>query len=253
MAVLPENNEIVLCTVKKVLPHSVFLSLDNYPEAEGMLHISEISSGWVKNIKDVATEGKSMVCKVVNINPKMNQVDLSLRKLKDFEKKEFLKQLKKERKIQRIISVISEKLKLSEKEVEHIKEKIVKEYDTFSDFFDCYEENGESVVDELKLGPKFEKELLPLLEQAKEKKRIVLKYDFSVSSTLPDGIEKIKEFFKELNKKFNAEEVYLGSGKYLVKFTVTTTKEIKKLIADVEEFCRKKSSKEFKVEFKENE
>lgn len=253
MAVLPEGNEIVLCTVKKILPHSIFLSLDNYPDAEGMLHISEISSSWVKNIKDVATEGKNMVCKVIGVNTKMNQVDLSLRKLKDFEKKEFLKKLKKERKIEKIVSVISAKLKLSEKETQKIKEKIIKEYETFSDFFDCYEEHGDSVVKELKLSSEFEKEITPMLELAKEKKKIVLKYDFNVLSTASDGIEKIKEFFKELTKKYHAEVAYLGSGRYHVRFSVTTTKEIKKLVADVEEFCKKKSSKEFKAEFKENE
>lgn len=251
MAVLPENDEIVLCTVKKILPHSIFLSLDNYPETEGMLHISEISSSWVKNIKDFATVGKNMVCKVIGMDRKTRQVDLSLRKLKDFEKKEFLKQLKKERKIEKIITVVSGKLKLAEKEVSDIKKKIVDAYDTFGDFFDAYDEEGEKVIKELELGSKFEKEVIPMLELAKEKKKIVVKYEFTILSTSSDGVDDIKSFFKELSKKYDSVIVYLGSGKYLVKFTVTTTKEIKKLAADIKEFCEKKSGKEFSVVFKE--
>ncbi|MDD5417704.1 MAG: hypothetical protein PHW96_02335 [Candidatus Nanoarchaeia archaeon] len=251
MASMPENNEIVLCTVKKILPHSIFVSLEKYPDVDAMLHISEVSSSWVKNIRDFVSIGKSIVCKVVRVNPKSGQVDVSLKRVKDFEKKEFLKDVKKEKKIEKLIEFSGKKVGYSKKDIEGVKKTILEQYDSLSDFFDYYDEGGESIVKELGLDKKFEKEFAPMLSQIKENKKIVLKYEFSVSSTAPDGVSKIKDFFEKLGKEYGAEALYLGSSRYHVKFTVKTNKEIKKLINDVDAFCKKASSKDFKVEYKE--
>jgi len=40
----PDEGEIVLCTVTKINPNSVFVHVDDYDKG-GMVHISEISPG----------------------------------------------------------------------------------------------------------------------------------------------------------------------------------------------------------------
>ena len=40
----PDEGEIVLCTVTKINPNSVFVNVDDYDKG-GMVHISEISPG----------------------------------------------------------------------------------------------------------------------------------------------------------------------------------------------------------------
>ncbi len=77
----PEENEIVLCTVKKILPHGIFVSLDEYKSQEGLIHISEISPGRVRNIRDFVKEGKRIVCKILRVNKEKNHIDLSLRRV----------------------------------------------------------------------------------------------------------------------------------------------------------------------------
>ena len=77
----PEEGEIVLCTVKKILYHSVFAILDEYKHIEGMIHISEISPGRIRNIRDYVKEGKQIVCKVLNINKQKGNIDLSIRRV----------------------------------------------------------------------------------------------------------------------------------------------------------------------------
>ena len=76
----PEIGELVVCTVRKILPHSVFVSIDEYQNLEGMNHISEISPGRIRNLRDYVIEGKTIVCKVLNINQQGN-IDLSLRRV----------------------------------------------------------------------------------------------------------------------------------------------------------------------------
>ncbi|MEK6932440.1 MAG: S1 RNA-binding domain-containing protein, partial [Nanoarchaeota archaeon] len=64
---LPEIGEIVICTVRRVLPDSIFVDLDEYGK-EAMIHISEVAPGRIRNIRDFVKEDKKVVCKVLNIN-----------------------------------------------------------------------------------------------------------------------------------------------------------------------------------------
>jgi translation initiation factor 2 subunit 1 len=72
---LPEESELVLCTVTKVLPNSVFVTLDEYG-IDGLIHISEVSPGRIRNIRDFVKEGKKVVCKILRINVERGQVDV---------------------------------------------------------------------------------------------------------------------------------------------------------------------------------
>ena len=47
----PHEEEITLCTVKKILHNSVFASLDEYKDREGIIHISEIAPGRIRTIR----------------------------------------------------------------------------------------------------------------------------------------------------------------------------------------------------------
>ena len=62
---LPERGDIVLCTVREITSHGIYVDLDEYNGMNGFLHISEISTGWVRNIDRVAKVGQKLVLKVV--------------------------------------------------------------------------------------------------------------------------------------------------------------------------------------------
>ena len=93
---LPEEDEIVMCTVKKILPHSVFVSLDEYNNLEGMIHISEISPGRIRNLRDFVTEEKKIVCKILKVNKEKKQIDLSLRRVNQSQRINKSKEYKQE-------------------------------------------------------------------------------------------------------------------------------------------------------------
>ncbi|MBW2993050.1 S1 RNA-binding domain-containing protein, partial [Candidatus Woesearchaeota archaeon] len=64
---MPEENSLVLCTITKIYHNSVFASLDEFGK-QGMIHISEISPGRIRNIRDFVKEGKKIVCKILRID-----------------------------------------------------------------------------------------------------------------------------------------------------------------------------------------
>ncbi|MBI2673100.1 S1 RNA-binding domain-containing protein, partial [Candidatus Woesearchaeota archaeon] len=100
---LPEEGELVLCTVKKILPHSVFVNIDDYENLEGMIHISEISPGRIRNIRNFVIEGKKLICKVLTTNKERQQVDLSLRRVSISLRKEKNQEYKQEQKAEKIL------------------------------------------------------------------------------------------------------------------------------------------------------
>jgi len=59
----PNEGEFVICTVIKVQNYGAFVSLDEYPNREGFVHIAEVASGWVKRIRNHIKEKQKVVCK----------------------------------------------------------------------------------------------------------------------------------------------------------------------------------------------
>ena len=86
----PEESELVMCTVSNIQYHSVFADLDEYGR-QGMIHISEISPGRIRNIRDYVKEGKKIVCKVLRVNSERGHIDLSLRRVNEAQRKNKIK------------------------------------------------------------------------------------------------------------------------------------------------------------------
>ena len=103
----PEIGDLVVCTVKDVRDFGVVCSLDEYTGKEGFIHITEVSSGWIKYIRDYVREGKRIVCKVLDANPSRGRFDLSLRRVNDHQKREKLKEWKNEQRAEKIIANLS--------------------------------------------------------------------------------------------------------------------------------------------------
>ena len=99
-----------MCTIKKVFSQGAFTTLDEYGEKEGMVHLSEVASGWIKSIRDHVREGQKVVCKVLAVDPKRKLVDLSIRRVKDSERRWKAQQLKLEQRAERLLELAASKL-----------------------------------------------------------------------------------------------------------------------------------------------
>ena len=78
----PEEDELVLCTVTKIFPHSVFCNLDEFGRT-GVIHISEIAPGRIRNIRNYVRHGKKVICKVLRTDKQKGHIDLSLRRVNE--------------------------------------------------------------------------------------------------------------------------------------------------------------------------
>ena len=95
---LPEENELVVAVIKKIMPYGAFCVLPEYQDMEAFMHISEVAPRWIKNIHEFISEGQRHVAKVHHIDREKRQVDISLKRVNEEEKKVKLESMKIEKK-----------------------------------------------------------------------------------------------------------------------------------------------------------
>ena len=71
-----KKNDIVRATVTGVQKYGAFVSSDDY---EGLINISEISYGFVKNVNDYLKVGDEIFVEVVDVNDKANHLKVSIK------------------------------------------------------------------------------------------------------------------------------------------------------------------------------
>jgi len=189
----PEVGDLVIATVVRITDYGAYVELDEYDE-EGLLHISEVSSSWVRNIRDFVREGQKVVLKVLRVNVEKRQVDLSLRRVTKREKREKILFWKKDRKADSLLRNASEKLNIPIEEVYEKAGTIIEK--EFGEIYEGLEKTAKEGADVLlKLG--VPKDIAVTLEEiAKEKIRtpmVQIKGILELQCTKPNGASLIKE------------------------------------------------------------
>src|SRR3990172_1648818 len=91
---LPEVGEIVIATVSKVSDHGAYVTLDEYNNIQGFLHVSEIAPGWVRNISRYVKEGEKKVLLVKKVRSERSEIDLSLKQISKDQKEKIVRSKK---------------------------------------------------------------------------------------------------------------------------------------------------------------
>lgn len=92
--------EILEGTITGVQTYGAFVSLDNH--TQGLIHISEIQSGFTKNIRDVVQIGEKVQVQIIDIDEYTQKISLSRRTLEKqfvrppYHKKRYFTDKKKE-------------------------------------------------------------------------------------------------------------------------------------------------------------
>jgi translation initiation factor 2 subunit 1 len=113
----PEIGELVVATIEEIAGYGAYATLDEYGK-EGLLHISEISSTWVKNIRDFVREKQRVVLKVLRVDTAKGHVDLSLRRVSKWERREKVRSWKKDKRAESLLHDVAETLNMSIEEID---------------------------------------------------------------------------------------------------------------------------------------
>jgi len=232
----PEEEELVICTVLNVYHHSVFVKLDEY-DKKGLIHISEVSPGRIRNIRDYVVEDKKIVCKVLNINKEKGHIDLSLRRVNESQKRSKLDEIKLEQKAEKIIDILAKELKKdANKLYSDIMSSISKKYLMLSSFFQDIIEKQIS-ISQFDIEKSLANKLLKLVKQRIKPQEVEIGGILSLQSYEANGVKIIKETLRNIENvvKKNGSISYTGAGKYRIKVIAKEYKAAEKLLENAVE------------------
>ncbi len=241
---MPEQGEIVLATVSKVMDHGAYVTLDEYDDIQGFLHISEIAPGWIRSISRFVRDGEKKVLLVKKVNSKRGDIDLSLKQISKDQKKQKLKEVKKFEKGKKLLQSVQEKAKLSDEEVEKLEDIIFSKFDSVYDAFIEIGRNGIESVKELKLAKKTAVVIEEICSKIKLPS-VEIRGIMEITSGRTDGVEIIKKILlDELKKDSTIDITYLGAPKYRLSITSdnfkSAEKSLKPIIAEIQTNIEKK-------------
>lgn len=236
----PEPGDLVLATVQKITDYGAYVLLDEY-QKEGLLHISEVSSGWVRNIRNFVREKQKVVLKVLRVDTEKRHVDLSLRRVSRPQRREKILAWKKERKAESLMRSVSEKLK---QPAEDVYSKIGSQVEErFGGIYEGLENAAREGPDTL-IEVGVPKDIaIAIAEVAKEKIRlpmVKIKGTLELQCTKPNGVTYIREALLRAQKiekpRDTRVRVYVVSPpKYCVEVLAEDYKEAERILQNAAE------------------
>lgn len=236
---LPEQDEIVLCKVTKIYPNSVFVDLLEY-DKQGMIYISEVAPGRIRNLRDYVSVGRQIVCKVLRLDKEKGHIDLSLRRVNSTQRREKLDEIKQELKAESLIKNLAKKLKLEQANLyQQISGKVL---DHYSYIHEAFKDFAENKVDLIKLGvsAKIVQELQEAILEKFKAKKIVVPGEIKLQTYASDGVEKIRSTLTAITKISPTIKLfYLGGGRYKLIVEDFDYKDAEKTLKSVQKTLEK--------------
>ena len=203
---LPEVGEIVIATIKKTGDHGAYVSLDEYDDIQGFLHISEIAPGWVRKVTKYVKEGDKKVLLVKKIQANRAEIDLSLKQISKEQRKKKLLDVKRFEKEQGILKNIQDKVKLSSEEVDDLEEKLLSKYKSVYDAVIDIGTNNINVIDDLEISEKIKKTIDELSKKIKLP-TVEIRGILEMTNNKSDGIEIIRKILLDAIKESQNEKI----------------------------------------------
>ena len=230
---MPEQGEIVLATVTKVMDHGAYVTLDEYDDIQGFLHISEIAPGWIRSVNRFVRDGEKKVLLVKKVNSQRGDIDLSLKQVSKDQKKQKLKEVKKFEKGKTILKNVQDKAKLSDDEIEKLEDSIYSKFDSVYDAFISIGRNGIDSVKELKLAKKTSSVIEEICSKIKLPS-VEIRGIMEITNNKSDGVEIIKKALLDVIKKDDTIDItYLGAPKYRLSIISEDFKSAEKLLKPI--------------------
>jgi len=232
----PEVGDLVIGTVTQIVPYGAYVTLDEYNIEGGLLHISELSSRWVKNIRSHVREGQKVVLKVRRVDAKRRHVDLSLRRVTGRERSAKLLEWKRERKGMTILRVASEKMGADlEKAYKNVGSKIEARYGSVYLGLEEAHEKGEGALLEAGVPEKWAKVLSKMAREKIRVPKVRVRGILSISCRKPNGVERIRKVFKkatsvERPEGTSVKAYVLGAPRYRIEVSAKNYKDAERVL-----------------------
>jgi translation initiation factor 2 subunit 1 len=237
---LPDAGDIVVATIKEITGHGAYVILDEYNGMTGFLHISEIATGWIRNIERYVKPKQKAVLKVIRVDKARAEVDLSLKQVSGEERKSKLIEVKKTEKASAFMEIIKVKAQVNDSQIKEIEDKILQKYDYVYDVFETAARKGIDAIQNLDLP----ETVIKAIEEESSKiqiPRVEIRGILEISLKKSDGIEVIKNILSAAETSKSNAHInisYIAAPRYRIVVSADNFKVAEKALNNIVEKIR---------------
>jgi translation initiation factor 2 subunit 1 len=233
----PEVGDLVIATIETVTDYGAYAKLDEHNK-RGLLHVSEISSSWIRNIHDFVREGQKMVLKVLRVDTEKGHIDLSLRRVTKRERIEKILSWKKDRKAEALLREVAEKVGSSSEEVYEKAGALVEENYGLYEGFEKAVKEGAEVLTRIGVPEDLAKAFAEVAEERIHVKMVKVKGTIEVRCMKPNGVKIIKDSFLNAKKAEKTEDAnvrfyVIAAPKYSIEVSAENYKRAEEVMQKV--------------------
>ncbi len=235
----PHPDEYAIAVATKVAPYGAYVKLPEYGEKEGFIHISEVSSTWVRNIRNHIHENKRVVVKEHHVDTHKKHIDCSLRRVSSEAMRAKNNDWKRAQKAEKLLELVAKENDVSlEKIFEQIGWPLE---DVFGEIYKGLERASDVGVDafeDVKATKKLRKQVADLAKARIEIPQVEIDGEMTILVPGPKGIDTIKKALTDglepgKDGKSSIEIYALGSPRYKLCIVSPDYSEAEELLADV--------------------
>ncbi len=239
----PEVGEIILATVTKIMDHGAYVTLDEYDNIQGFLHISEIAPGWIRSVNKYVKIGEKKVLLVKRVSKNRSDIDLSLKQISADQRKKKLLEVKKYDKGKTLLNSVIQKTNLSDTDAEKLEEILYEKFESVYDAFSTIAREGEQSIKPLNLPKDTEAAMIETSSKIRLSS-VEIRGIMDISVKNSNGVETIRNVLMSAAKNDGIEISYMGAPKYRLSVIASDFKSaeraIKPIISKIQQSIEKK-------------
>ena len=216
----PKPGDLVVCTVKQVVDFGAFVALDEYAGRQGLIHISEVASGWIKYIRDHVREGQKIVCKVLNVDKSRHHIDLSLKDVNEHQRREKIQEWKADQKAWKWLQMAYAD---RPEELSSVAGRLMEAYNSLYLALEEMAVAGPEALGDVGLSEEDAKILETIARENVKIPTVDISGYVDLSSPASDGVEAIKKALKQAkrikDKDVTLNITYVGAPRYRIHVT----------------------------------
>lgn len=235
----PEPGDLIIASIESVMDYGAYANLDEY-HRRGFLHISEISSARIRNVRDFVRENQKMVLKVLRVDVEKGHIDLSLRRVTKRERIEKIKSWKKDRKGEALLHAVAEKVGMTPDEVYQKVGGVLEEKYGLYEGFEKAVKDGMEALTKLGIPEDLATVILQVAEERIKIKLVKVRGVIEVRCMKPNGVRCIQDAFASAKKAQKARDAkvefsVIAAPKYSIEVSADSWKRAEEVIEKVGE------------------
>ncbi len=223
----PEEGDLVVGTVTSIRNFGAFVTLDEYNAREAFIHLSEVATGWVKYIRDHIREGQKIVARVLRVDPAKSQIDLSLKRINDHQRREKTQQWKNEGRALRLVEQVALALKITVDEASDLfGTTLVEKYGSLFQSFEVASADAKRFQQENEKAP-WVTAFLKIARENIVPPQVTILGTLEISDPTADGVEHVRAALMAAEEvdPDSVEVHYVGAPKYRVRVLASQYKQ----------------------------